>query len=107
MFHPVERKSGGCRNVPQVCPGPDDDSAITMPVPSQLPPFLAASSASTLGENVENEAGTGAGGDISALQTLIVPPLNFDMVAGGVYRSGHPNERNYGFMRRLGLKSIM
>ncbi|PWO00797.1 protein-tyrosine phosphatase, partial [Tilletiopsis washingtonensis] len=37
----------------------------------------------------------------------VVPPLNFDMVAAGVYRSGHPNERNFEFMRRLGLRSIM
>ncbi|KOS13727.1 protein tyrosine phosphatase [Malassezia pachydermatis] len=38
---------------------------------------------------------------------VIVPPLNFDMVAPGVYRSGHPNERNFSFLKRLNLKSIM
>jgi len=38
---------------------------------------------------------------------IVVPPLNFDVVAAGVYRSGHPNERNFDFMQRLGLRSIM
>ena len=38
---------------------------------------------------------------------IIVPPLNFDMVAPGVYRSGHPNERNFSFLKRLNLKSII
>ncbi|KAN0059927.1 hypothetical protein ACQY0O_007900 [Thecaphora frezii] len=37
----------------------------------------------------------------------IVPPLNFDMVARGIYRSGHPNERNFGFLHRLGLKTVV
>lgn len=38
----------------------------------------------------------------------VVPPLNFDLVAaGGVYRSGHPNERNFSFLRNLKLKSII
>ncbi|CEH17169.1 protein tyrosine phosphatase [Ceraceosorus bombacis] len=52
-------------------------------------------------------APVGATLDIWAAQALVVPPLNFDMVVPGVYRSGHPNERNFEFMRRLGLKSIM
>ncbi|KAK0548439.1 peroxisome assembly protein (Peroxin-2) [Tilletia horrida] len=38
---------------------------------------------------------------------VVVPPLNFDLVAPGVYRSGHPNERNFDFLERLGLRSIM
>lgn len=40
-------------------------------------------------------------------QQVVVPPLNFDMVAPGLYRSGHPNERNFAFLRRLGLRSIV
>jgi len=39
--------------------------------------------------------------------TPLVPPLNFAMVAPGVYRSGYPNKRNFPFLRRLGLRSIM
>lgn len=42
-----------------------------------------------------------------AAQALVVPPLNFDMLAPGVYRSGHPNERNFGFMAGLELKCVM
>lgn len=37
-----------------------------------------------------------------------VPPLNFALVAhGGIYRSGHPNERNFSFLQSLRLKSVM
>jgi tyrosine-protein phosphatase SIW14 len=43
---------------------------------------------------------------------LLVPPLNFDMInsgggSGAIYRSGHPNERNFQFMSTLNLKSII
>ncbi|CAO3686351.1 unnamed protein product [Umbelopsis vinacea] len=38
--------------------------------------------------------------------TPLVPPLNFAMVAPGVYRSGHPNQ-NFPFLRKLGLKTVM
>ncbi|KAJ3185812.1 hypothetical protein HDU85_001181 [Gaertneriomyces sp. JEL0708] len=37
----------------------------------------------------------------------LVPPLNFAMVAPGVYRSGYPNRKNFPFLQKLGLKSIM
>uniref|UniRef100_V5F2I9 Protein tyrosine phosphatase n=1 Tax=Kalmanozyma brasiliensis (strain GHG001) TaxID=1365824 RepID=V5F2I9_KALBG len=45
--------------------------------------------------------------DPSTSHTLIVPPLNFAMVSRGIYRSGHPNERNFEFLRRLNLKSVL
>ncbi|KAM0792539.1 hypothetical protein ACM66B_005208 [Microbotryomycetes sp. NB124-2] len=35
------------------------------------------------------------------------PPLNFCMVLPGVYRSGHPNDKNFAFMDKLNLRSIM
>ncbi|KAF8937321.1 tyrosine phosphatase family-domain-containing protein [Dissophora ornata] len=38
---------------------------------------------------------------------VLVPPLNFAMVAPGVYRSGHPNKHNFPFMRKLGLRVIV
>ncbi|KAJ3031369.1 hypothetical protein HDV00_008369 [Rhizophlyctis rosea] len=38
---------------------------------------------------------------------ILVPPLNFAMVAPGVYRSGYPNKKNFPFLQKLGLKSIM
>ncbi|RKP20760.1 tyrosine phosphatase putative [Rozella allomycis CSF55] len=36
-----------------------------------------------------------------------VPPLNFAQVLPGVYRSGYPNKRNHGFLKKLKLKSIL
>ena len=43
----------------------------------------------------------GAGGGV------LVPPINFALVVPGVYRSGHPNKKNFGFLRQLKLKGIM
>lgn len=37
----------------------------------------------------------------------LVPPLNFAMIASGVYRSGHPNKQNFAFLRKLRLKTIL
>ncbi len=44
--------------------------------------------------------------DAPATEQVFVPPLNFSMVAPGVYRSGYPNKRNFPFLKRLGLRSI-
>lgn len=38
---------------------------------------------------------------------LVVPPINFSLVAPGLYRSGHPNQKNLGFLKRLKLKTIV
>ncbi|KAK9481295.1 protein-tyrosine phosphatase [Lipomyces japonicus] len=38
---------------------------------------------------------------------LMVPPLNFAMVASGVYRSGHPLPINFPFLEKLKLKTII
>ncbi|KAL2919628.1 tyrosine-protein phosphatase siw14 [Polyrhizophydium stewartii] len=38
---------------------------------------------------------------------VLVPPLNFAMVEPGVYRSGYPNKKNFPFLKKLGLKSVM
>lgn len=39
--------------------------------------------------------------------TVVVPPINFALVAPGIYRSGHPNKKNFSFLRRLGLKTVV
>lgn len=44
---------------------------------------------------------------INQQTNLIVPPLNFDLVNAGLYRSGHPNERNFDFMKGLGLNGVV
>jgi len=38
---------------------------------------------------------------------LLIPPLNFAMVADGIYRSGYPSKKNHQFLKTLGLKSIL
>lgn len=45
-------------------------------------------------------------GDTSTT-AVVVPPINFSLVAPGIYRSGHPNKKNLLFLRRLKLKSVM
>nr|ODN86028.1 cytoplasmic protein [Cryptococcus depauperatus CBS 7841] len=38
---------------------------------------------------------------------VVVPPINFSLVAPGIYRSGHPNRKNFAFLRRLNLAGIV
>lgn len=45
--------------------------------------------------------------DIDSGPNLLIPPQNFAMVAKGVYRAGYPNPKNFPFLKKLGLKSIM
>ena len=37
----------------------------------------------------------------------LVPPINFALVCKGVYRSGYPNPKNFKFLEKIGLKSIL
>ncbi|KAJ5067571.1 hypothetical protein M0811_02759 [Anaeramoeba ignava] len=50
--------------------------------------------------NLENKKDTGN-------YDVFIPPINFSMVAKGVYRSGYPNSKNFPFLKKLGLKSII
>ncbi|WVR04259.1 hypothetical protein IAU60_001259 [Kwoniella sp. DSM 27419] len=38
---------------------------------------------------------------------VLVPPINFSLVAPGIYRSGHPNRKNFPFLKRLNLRGIV
>lgn len=38
---------------------------------------------------------------------LLVPPVNFSLVAKGIYRGSYPNARNFSFLKHLGLKTIL
>ena len=40
-------------------------------------------------------------------EKAVIPPLNFSMVDRGIYRSGFPNKKNFTFLERLGLRSIL
>ncbi|KAG7395852.1 hypothetical protein PHYBOEH_003098 [Phytophthora boehmeriae] len=44
---------------------------------------------------------------MSTYEKTLIPPLNFSMVASGVYRSGFPNKKNHAFLQQLGLKSVL
>ncbi|KAJ1637158.1 tyrosine phosphatase family-domain-containing protein [Pavlovales sp. CCMP2436] len=37
----------------------------------------------------------------------MIPPINFELVAPGVYRSGFPTRKNLRFLRGLGLRSVI
>ena len=37
----------------------------------------------------------------------LLPPVNFSLVAKGIYRGSYPTFRNFSFLRHLGLKSIL
>ncbi|KNE62252.1 hypothetical protein AMAG_07490 [Allomyces macrogynus ATCC 38327] len=36
-----------------------------------------------------------------------IPPLNFGMIEDDLYRSGQPNELNFPFLEKLGLKTVV
>ncbi|WWC58987.1 uncharacterized protein I303_101533 [Kwoniella dejecticola CBS 10117] len=38
---------------------------------------------------------------------VLVPPINFSLVVPGIYRSGHPNKKNFSFLRRLNLSGVI
>ena len=44
---------------------------------------------------------------VVAPSVSLMPPLNFSMVAPGVYRSGYPIRKNHSFLKKLRLKSIL
>ncbi|KAL0477465.1 hypothetical protein AKO1_005713 [Acrasis kona] len=44
---------------------------------------------------------------ISQPTTVFIPPINFNMVIPGVYRSGYPTKKNFAFLKSIPLKSIL
>jgi len=40
-------------------------------------------------------------------RAVLVPPLNFGMVLAGIYRSGYPNSKNFPFLKKMGVKSVV
>eukprot|EP00736_Rhodelphis_marinus_P008968 Rmarinus@m.10395 len=40
-------------------------------------------------------------------EEVLIPPLNFAMVAPGIYRSGYPTKKNHRFLSKIGLRSII
>ncbi|KAJ1678379.1 hypothetical protein EV182_004170 [Spiromyces aspiralis] len=50
---------------------------------------------------------TSNGQDRDEFPEEMYPPANFAMVAPFIYRSGMPKKKNFAFLKRLGLKSIL
>ena len=40
-------------------------------------------------------------------QPFLVPPSNFACIDRGIYRSSFPKKKNFAFLKRLGLKTII
>ena len=40
-------------------------------------------------------------------EELLVPPVNFALVAKGIYRGSYPNTSNFSFLKHLELKTIL
>ena len=66
-----------------------------------------------LGE-VPGEAGRGPNDDSSIewiehqmVSHYYIPPVNYGLVEDDLYRSGQPNELNFPFLERLGLKNVL
>lgn len=38
---------------------------------------------------------------------LYIPPINFGMVCPGIFRSGFPNKKNFPFMKKIKVKTII
>eukprot|EP00033_Pygsuia_biforma_P002975 GCRY01003276.1.p1 GENE.GCRY01003276.1~~GCRY01003276.1.p1 ORF type:complete len:210 (+),score=28.33 GCRY01003276.1:193-822(+) len=38
---------------------------------------------------------------------MYIPPINICLVAPGIYRSGYPNKKNFSYLKKIGLKSIV
>lgn len=38
---------------------------------------------------------------------VLIPPINFSMVAPGIYRSGYPSRKNFRFLQKIGIRSIL
>jgi tyrosine-protein phosphatase SIW14 len=47
------------------------------------------------------------GGESSSYQEDLCPPDNFNMVSTWIYRSSFPKKKNFSFLKKLGLKSIL
>ncbi|KNC81209.1 hypothetical protein SARC_06456 [Sphaeroforma arctica JP610] len=79
---------------------------------SQVAPVDLAVSTTAIGSAVadiaeQNKYMTVVKAPSLVARNLLVPPLNFSMVASGVYRSGYPGTKNYSFLRKLGLRTVV
>ena len=48
-----------------------------------------------------------ASSEFQQYEEELIPPNNFNMVSNWVYRSSFPKKKNFAFLKKLGLKSIL
>jgi len=61
----------------------------------------------TLSDGTSEEGDSESENVSRVVEEIFIPPVNFAMVEKGVYRSGYPSERNFDFLKKLKLKSIL
>ncbi|KAL0012224.1 hypothetical protein SO802_007332 [Lithocarpus litseifolius] len=84
MIEPPPPSSMMSSSVPAVAPAPP---------PPRTPPLT--------GDDDSDAVNDGEGLE------LLIPPLNFSMVDNGIFRSGFPDDANFGFLKSLGLRSVI
>ncbi|KNC97164.1 hypothetical protein, variant [Spizellomyces punctatus DAOM BR117] len=87
-------------------PSPPRSVAPTSQPPSsaQSKPADAPTSA-TIASFGDSSTKSGGGEDLADEE--LYPTENFNMVTKGVYRSAFPKKKNFSFLKKLGLKSIL
>jgi tyrosine-protein phosphatase SIW14 len=63
------------------------------------------------GRKLHKDGGVGEEGRIAMemerADDLLIPPLNFGRVCRGVYRSGYPGKKNFTFLKKLKLHTVL
>jgi tyrosine-protein phosphatase SIW14 len=82
----------------------DEDSNSVTSTTAIIPvPFVSTNLAFQRTQSWET---TSSGEEHHQFEELI-PPDNFNMVSNWVYRSSFPKKKNFAFLKKLGLKSIL
>ncbi|CAB4373449.1 hypothetical protein RhiirA5_346727 [Rhizophagus irregularis] len=82
----------------------DEDSNSATSTTAATPiPFVTSSLAF---QRTQSWSTTSSGEEHRQFEELI-PPDNFNMVSNWVYRSSFPKKKNFAFLKKLGLKSIL
>jgi hypothetical protein len=74
--------------------------------------FLTMFTTNETQEESNQEGGGGGGGlikepTIRNIEEIYIVPENFALVSPFIYRSAFPKRKNFPFLKRLGLKSIL
>lgn len=81
----------------------EDSNSATSTTAATPVPFVSSSLAF---QRTQSWSTTSSGEEHRQFEELI-PPDNFNMVSNWVYRSSFPKKKNFAFLKKLGLKSIL